>query len=78
MAVEFGKSLLPFLGVTGKGVEKGAFAPKVQPSAQFKIKAYAAIPYEKSPQLTDTVPTKDKSGMPLLAGYVTPEKVWTA
>lgn len=40
---------------------------------RFKTKSYASIPYERAPQVMDTVPTKG-----LLAGYSTPEHVWVA
>lgn len=39
----------------------------------FKTKSYASIPYERAPQVLDSVPTKG-----LLPGYSTPEKVWIA
>jgi len=44
----------------------------------FKTSAYASVPYERAPQVVDTVPTRDAAGNPLLAGYVTPQKVWVA
>lgn len=78
MTVNLGKNLLPFLGITSAGVSKrpevsGAQAPKA-----FKTAGYASIPYERFPQVTDMVQTKDASGKPLLAGYVTPVQVWVA
>ena len=79
MAIEFGKNLFtPFLGVTGAGATKGTAVSGAQAPKAFKTAGYASIPYEKFPQVTDTVQTKDASGKPLLAGYVTPEKVWVA
>ena len=39
----------------------------------YKTSSYASIPYERAPQVLDTVPTKG-----LLPGYSTPEKVWIA
>ena len=75
MAIEFGK-LTAFLGsptVNPASVQK----PVVQPQA-YKTAGYTSIPYAKAPQVTDTVPTTDKNGNPLLAGYVTPKNVWVA
>lgn len=43
--------------------------------AAYKTSSYAAIPYEKAPQVLDTVPG---AGRGLLPGYSTPEKVWIA
>ncbi len=40
-------------------------------SPAYKTASYASIPYERAPQVTDTVPTKG-----LLPGYATPEHVW--
>jgi hypothetical protein len=40
---------------------------------KFKTAGYASIPYERAPQVLDTVPTKG-----LIAGYSTPERVWVA
>lgn len=37
----------------------------------YKTASYESIPYERAPQVTDTVPTKG-----LLPGYSTPEHVW--
>lgn len=37
----------------------------------YKTASYASIPYERAPQVTDTVNTKG-----LLPGYATPEHVW--
>ena len=45
-------------------------------SSRFKSASYASIPYERAPQVLDTVPTKDSNGNPLLAGYYTPSKSW--
>jgi len=78
MAVEFGKNLLPFLGVTGVGASKGTAVSETQAPKAFRTASYASIPYERQPQVTDTVPTKDAAGNPLLANYITPEKVWIA
>lgn len=77
MAIEFGK-LTAFLGsptVNPASVKK----PEVstQPPA-FKTAAYASVPSAKFPQVTDTVPTKDKNGNPYFADYVTPNRVWVA
>lgn len=77
MAVELGKNLLTLL--TGTGVRKsGSINPyaRVQTPTAYKTSGYASIPYERAPQVTDTVPTKDAAGNPLLAGYVTPSKAW--
>ena len=76
MAVELGKNLLTYLGIGASG--KTQAPAGVTPAKSFKTASYASIPYEKMPTITDTVPTKDASGKPLLAGYVTPEKVWVA
>lgn len=43
----------------------------------FKNASYASVPYERAPQVLDTVPTKDAYGRPLLPGYSTPGAVWT-
>lgn len=43
----------------------------------FKTSSYASIPYERAPQVVDTVPTRDANGKPLLAGYETPLHSWT-
>ncbi len=40
---------------------------------QYKTASYASIPYERAPQVMDTVPTKG-----LLPGYSTPDYVWVA
>lgn len=76
MAVEFG-NLLTYIrsGATGS---TQAPAAQVAPAARYKNPAIAAIKYEKMPAVTDTVPTKDQNGNPLLAGYVTPNQVWVA
>lgn len=78
MTVNLGKNLLPFLGITSTGVAKGATVSGAQAPKAFKTAGYASIPYERAPQVKDTVPTKDASGNPLLANYVTPERVWVA
>jgi hypothetical protein len=73
MSVDLGKNLIALVGIQPK-----VQAPvSVKPQA-FKTAAYASIPYSKAPTVTDTVPTKDANGKPLLAGYCTPEKVWVA
>lgn len=78
MAVNLGKNLiLPFLGAPSVGGASQAVSGAQAPKA-FKTSAYAAIPYERAPQVTDTVNTKDANGKPLLDGYVTPNKVWVA
>jgi hypothetical protein len=75
MAVDFNN----FLSYINTGLVGKTQAPaQVAPAKSFKNASYAAIKYEKMPTVTDTVPTKDASGKPLLAGYVTPEKVWVA
>lgn len=77
MAIDFGK-LTAFLGsptVNPACAHKPAVS--MQPQA-FKTAAYASVPTAKFPQVTDTVPTKDKNGLPLLAGYETPKNVWVA
>lgn len=65
MAVTFGNLLTGYIN-TG-----AVSTPVVRPSVntEFKKAAYAAIPYERAPQQGDTVPTVDKNGQPLLAGY---------
>ena len=74
MAVELGKNLLAYFGIGASG--KTQAPASVTHTGNFKSTSYASIPYEKMPTVTDTVPTKDADGKPLLAGYVTPEKVW--
>jgi len=54
-------------------------APVSKTSAQaYKTSGYASIPYEKAPKVTDTVPTRDSAGNPLLPGYITPKNDWVA
>lgn len=43
----------------------------------FKTAGYASVPYERSPQVVDTVPTRDVNGKPLLPGYETATRCWT-
>ena len=77
MAVDLGKNLISsFLGLTGT---RGVNAPKavVAPKA-YKTAGYVAIPYEKAPVITDTVPTKNSDGTPFWADYCTPNKSWIA
>lgn len=74
MAVELGKNLLTYFGIGATG--KTQASAGVTPAKNFKAASYAAVPYERMPVVTDTVPTKDSNGNPLLAGYVTPEKAW--
>lgn len=75
MGVDLGKNLLALLGsrtstqaVAGQSIVKTQ-APKVA----FKTAGYASIPYERAPQILDTVPTEG-----LLVGYSTPKHVWVA
>ncbi len=72
MSVDLGKNLLALLGST-KSVNVNQTAVKVQPPKAFKTAGYSSIPYERAPQVLDTVPTEG-----LLAGYSTPKKVWVA
>jgi hypothetical protein len=75
MAVEFGNLLAPLsIETTGK-TPVGTYTAPVN---NYRTAGYATIKGEKMPTVTDTVPTKDKNGKPLLAGYVTPENVWVA
>lgn len=73
MAVNLGQNLLALLGSAKTGVVSQAVAPKVQAPKAFKTAGYASIPYERAPQVKDTVPTEG-----LLAGYSTPKHVWVA
>lgn len=73
MSVNLGKNLLAFLGAPSAGAVNQSAATRVQPPKAYKIAAYASIPYERAPQVTDTVPTEG-----LLAGYSTPKHVWVA
>ena len=76
MAIEFGK-LTAFLGAPT--VNPASAQPvAVQKPQAFKTANYTSVPYAKAPQVKDTVPTTDKNGKPLLAGYVTPKNVWVA
>lgn len=43
----------------------------------FKTAGYASVPYERAPQVVDTVPTRDANGRPLLPGYETATRCWT-
>lgn len=63
------------LGITGGSVGHVQYKPQVKAVAvpAYKTASYASIPYERAPQVLDTVPTKG-----LLPGYSTPEKVWVA
>ncbi len=62
------------LGITGGSVGHVQYRPQAQAVApSYKTASYASIPYERAPQVLDTVPTKG-----LLPGYSTPEKVWVA
>jgi hypothetical protein len=65
----------PFLGIT-TGSPVAVRGTSTQP-VNFASKSYAAIPYEKAPVVTDTVPTKHADGTPFWNDYVTPNKVWT-
>ncbi len=79
MGIEFGKNLLTYLNAGKVSASKGLVttsARAVNPS--FKTASYASIPYERAPQVVDTIPTRDAKGNPLLAGYVTPQKTWIA
>ena len=53
------------------GLSVGVILSGTRSADEFEMKkaAYAAIPYERAPQQGDTVPTVDKNGQPLLAGY---------
>lgn len=75
MGVEFGKNLLALLGsATRTQAIAGQSVAKTQaPRAAFKTAGYASIPYERAPQVLDTVPTEG-----LLSGYSTPKHVWVA
>jgi len=78
MAIEFGKNLiLPFLGTPRVGTQ-GVATTKTEAPKAFKTAGYASIPYERAPQVLDTVKTTDQNGNPLLPGYVTPKKAWVA
>lgn len=55
------------------GNASGVNVASVRRAAAYKTSSYASVPYERFPQVTDTVPTKG-----LLPGYSTPEKVWVA
>ena len=77
MAVDLGKNLISsFLGLTGTRSVNASKA--VVASKAYKTAGYATIPYENAPVITDTVPTKNSDGTPLLAGYNTPNRVWVA
>lgn len=73
MAVEFGKNLLALLGSAKTQAVNAAATTKVQAPKAYKTAGYASIPYERAPQVKDTVPTEG-----LLAGYSTPKHVWVA
>ena len=64
-----------FLGITS-GANVGIQGKTTSP-VDYKTKSYAAISYEKSPVVKDTVPTKYADGTPFWADYVTPNNVWT-
>ena len=67
----FGQNLL-----APSRVQAGSISSTKGVSTRFKSASYASIPYERAPQVMDTVPTKDANGNPLLAGYYTPSKSW--
>lgn len=73
MSVNLGKNLLALLGAPATGAVNKAVSAKVQAPKAFKTAGYSSIPYEKAPQVKDTVPTEG-----LLAGYSTPKYVWVA
>lgn len=76
MAVDLGKNLISSFLRLGepRGVQT-ARATAVSAPKAYKTAGYAAIPYEKAPVITDTVPTKNPDGTPLLAGYYTPYRL---
>lgn len=70
---------LTILGINaGKTKAAGSVKAFVPATQKFKTAAYAQVTYPKSPVVTDTVPTKNIDGTPLLAGYYTPNNVWVA
>ncbi len=77
MAINIGKNLISYFGNVNASKSLGA-ASTGAVNQKFKIASYASIPYERSPQVVDTIPTRDAQGNPLLAGYVTPQKTWIA
>ena len=73
MSVNLGKNLLALLGAPSTGAVNQAAVTRVQAAKAYKTASYASIPYERAPQVKDTVPTEG-----LLAGYSTPKHVWVA
>ena len=67
--MEIGK----LLGIKALGTVRSAQPAVAVRPASYQKTGYASIPYERPPQVLDTVPTKG-----LLPGYQTPTKVWTA
>lgn len=78
MGIQLGKLLFGTTpaSVNGRLGASVSEARGIVPS--FKTSSYASIPYERAPQVVDTVPTRDASGNPLLPGYVTPLNSWIA
>lgn len=78
MGIQLGK-LLFGTGTAPVGLKAGASVSEARGVApKFKTSSYASIPYERAPQVVDTIPTRDAQGNPLLAGYATPLKTWIA
>ena len=61
------------LGIKALGPLQSARPSEAVRPASYESAGYASIPYERAPQVMDTVPTKN-----LLPGYDTPTRVWTA
>ena len=70
MTSKIGKILGAYITPVKSGKAAGS---GVVSTYAYKTSSYASIPYERAPQVMDTVPTKG-----LLPGYATPEHVWIA
>lgn len=76
MSSQIGKILLGQNILSPARIQSGAVSSARGITPSFKSASYASIPYERAPQVLDTVPTEDSNGQPLLAGYITPSKSW--
>ena len=67
MSSQIGKILLGQNILSPARVQSGAVSSARGITPSFKSASYASIPYERAPQVLDTVPTKDSNGQPLLS-----------
>lgn len=73
MAVEFGKNFInAFLGTSSVNAAKATTISGVKAPQAYKTAGYAAIPYERAPQVTDWYNANE------LLGADCPKQVWVA